>query len=863
MSEPTRVLLRAPEPTPRRAAFSFSTLPASTILLVAALLALVLAGCASSTGGPGRPAGAEEAAVAGAATFPRPDVVPHARWEATPPAGHAAVAGRRNLAPGDAFLFHDLGVELLAIEAGSARVALSRGGEREERVVAGGAAFNWSGYHVAVVAVHEPGELGGGLTALEVATVASLPPEVAASDSAGGAGLRLRVPHRITHVTLHHSGSAEPLRPEDDVAEKLRALQSWGAADRNWWDLPYHYLIGLDGTIYEGRDHRYSGETNTRYDPRGHLLISVVGNYGIQEPTAAQLDAIADLMAWAVTEFDVPLDRIGGHYDYADTSCPGTHLVRYLEDGTLRRMVEERLGLEPTEPPAASRAAAARAPAPGTDPEAVPAADREFRALWVATVGNIDWPSRPGLTPAEQREELVRLLDAAVAARFNAIILQVRTAGDALYDSPLEPWSEYLSGEQGVAPGEDYDPLAFAVRAAHARGLELHAWFNPYRARHPSAEGPLAPGHLANTRPELVREYGTHLWMDPGEPAVQDHTMAVIMDVVRRYDIDGIHIDDYFYPYRERDADGAEIPFPDEPSWTRYVEGGGTLSRDDWRRRNVDTLIERMYRETKAAKPWVKVGISPFGLWRPGYPDPVCCFDPYDQLYADSRSWLVNGWLDYFTPQLYWPIGQTAQSYALLLGWWAEQNTHDRHLWPGSFAGRVRSERRPDGWPARELLAQIYVQRGHPGASGTVHFPGNYLLRNPDGVADSVRATAFARPALVPPSPWLDDDAPARPRLALDGPGADADRAGDEAGAGEGVGVGGGVAVGARFEPGDDAAPWAWLVRVRRDGRWTTEVLPGWRRAYRIEPGAPVERMAVSAVDRLGNESPAARLDRR
>jgi hypothetical protein len=194
-----------------------------------------------------------------------------------------------------------------------------------------------------VVAIYGPGELGAGLVALEVATVASLPPHVAASETAGGANMRLRIPHRITHITLHHTGDAQPLRPEDDPAAKLRGLQSWGAAERNWWDVPYHYLLDLEGRTYEGRDWHYTGETNTAYDPGGHFLISIIGNYERQEPTSAQLAAIADMMAWAIEEFDLPLDRIGGHYDYANTGCPGQHLRRYLEDGTLRRMVSERL----------------------------------------------------------------------------------------------------------------------------------------------------------------------------------------------------------------------------------------------------------------------------------------------------------------------------------------------------------------------------------------------------------------------------------------------------------------------------------------------------------------------------------------
>jgi hypothetical protein len=206
-----------------------------------------------------------------------------------------------------------------------------------------GSAFRTGGYRVAVVAVHGPGELGEGLTSLEVATLETVPAEIAASAMAGGADMRLRVPHEITHITLHHTGSAEPLRPGDDPVRRLRGLQAWGEAERNWWDLPYHFLIDLDGNVYEGRDWRYTGETNTTYNPGGHFLISVIGNYEIQEPTPAQVDAIVDMMAWAAQSFGIGTDRIGGHYDYAETSCPGVHFRRMLEDGTFRRRVAAAL----------------------------------------------------------------------------------------------------------------------------------------------------------------------------------------------------------------------------------------------------------------------------------------------------------------------------------------------------------------------------------------------------------------------------------------------------------------------------------------------------------------------------------------
>jgi hypothetical protein len=279
-----------------------------------------------------------------------PHVIPHTEW-GTPPLGYAADATRRNKKAGDSLAFHDLTITVLATRVDSSgakpvdvvRLKLGAGASSEERSAREGSAFNWRGFHVAVVAIYGPGELGAGLVALEVATIASLPPLVANSDSAGGASMRLRIPHTITHVTLHHTGDAQPLLPGEDPVRRLRGLQSWGASDRNWWDLPYHFLMDLDGRIYEGRDYHYMGETNTAYDPGGHFLISIIGNYERQEATQAQLNSIADLMAWALRQYNLPLDRIGGHYNYATTDCPGKNLRKYLEDGTFRRMVQERL----------------------------------------------------------------------------------------------------------------------------------------------------------------------------------------------------------------------------------------------------------------------------------------------------------------------------------------------------------------------------------------------------------------------------------------------------------------------------------------------------------------------------------------
>ncbi|HWL40671.1 MAG TPA: family 10 glycosylhydrolase, partial [Gemmatimonadaceae bacterium] len=304
---------------------------------------------------------------------------------------------------------------------------------------------------------------------------------------------------------------------------------------------------------------------------------------------------------------------------------------------------------------------------PVTSAGAAPPVRREFRAVWVASVRNIDWPSKPGLSTQEQKDELIGILDRSAALRLNAVILQVRPAADALYASPYEPWSEYLTGRMGKAPDPYYDPLEFAVNEAHRRGLELHAWFNPYRARHPSSRSPASRDHISRTHPSLVKTYGTHLWMDPGERLIREHSIKVVLDVVKRYDIDGVHIDDYFYPYQVLDKNKKVVPFPDDASYRRAMKKGPKLERDDWRRQNVDHLIQRMYDEVKKVKPWVLVGISPFGIWRPGNPPGVVGLDQYATLYADAKKWEQEGWLDYLTPQIYWQVESKGQPYAKLL----------------------------------------------------------------------------------------------------------------------------------------------------------------------------------------------------
>jgi uncharacterized lipoprotein YddW (UPF0748 family) len=416
-----------------------------------------------------------------------------------------------------------------------------------------------------------------------------------------------------------------------------------------------------------------------------------------------------------------------------------------------------------TPSPALSQMAGPYAPALPDEIDAPPV-PREFRGVWIATVDNIDWPSRAGLPVDSAKGELIALLDRAVALRLNAVIFQVRTAADALYKSDLEPWSVYLTGRNGRAPSPAWDPLEFAVSEAHRRGLELHAWFNPYRARYRGDKGPLSTKHVSQAMAPVVKSYGPYLWMDPGEPSVRAHTLKVILDVVKRYDIDGVHIDDYFYPYPERDRRGREIPFPDATSWNKYVKGGGKLTRQDWRRENVDVLVETLYTGIKDLKPWVKFGISPFGIWRPGYPASVRGLDAFTSLYADSRRWLKEGWADYFVPQLYWTVRAPAQSYPTLLAWWAEQNGHGRHLWPGNGTFKV-TDAGAARWPASEVVSQITLTRNQPGASGNVHFNMTALVRNSDALGDRLASGPYAATALVPASPWLSSANPATPSV--------------------------------------------------------------------------------------------------
>lgn len=491
------------------------------------------------------------------------------------------------------------------------------------------------------------------------------------------------------------------------------------------------------------------------------------------------------------------------------------------------------VAVKPTEPVAKRDAP----PKPQEIPDP-PSVQREFRGVWVASVANIDWPSKRTLSTAEQQAELLAILDRASELNLNAVLFQVRPAADALYESAIEPWSEYLTGAQGRKPNPYWDPLAFAVREAHARGLELHAWFNPYRARFSDARSPLVSRHIARTNPELVKTYGQYLWMDPGEPAVRARTLQVVLDVVKRYDIDGVHIDDYFYPYPETDRRGRPIAFPDTKSFAKYRKDGGKLALADWRRDNVNTLVRELYQGIQHTKPWVRFGVSPFGIWRPGYPEQIRGFDAYDKLYADARKWLNEGWLDYLTPQLYWPTTKREQAYSVLLDWWSSENTMSRHLWPGNFTSRAGATG-SGSFPVSDLMEQIRVTRRSSGASGNVHFSMKSFMSNQAAMNDSLLAGAYQEQALTPATAWLHVPPPPQTKISLK----------QDSGLWR---------VELAAESGN--APWQWVLRLQVGSRWTTRILPGSVTLYSIPPGTNASAIAVSAVNRVGIEGPITKL---
>ncbi|OKK15257.1 hypothetical protein AMK16_28990 [Streptomyces sp. CB00455] len=389
----------------------------------------------------------------------------------------------------------------------------------------------------------------------------------------------------------------------------------------------------------------------------------------------------------------------------------------------------------------ARAATRARAGATGREGPAV-----QFRGMWIASVSNVDWPSRSGLSAREQRAELIRLLDIAVRRRLNVVVLQVRPAADALWPSPLEPWSQWLTGEQGADPG--WDPLGTAVAEAHARGLELHAWFNPYRVANHTDPDLLAVEHPVRRNPDWAVEYGGKLYYNPGLPQVRHFVQEAMLDAVSRYPVDGVHWDDYFYPYP---VEGEE--FDDDAAYEEY--GGAFESRADWRRDNTDALVREMSARLRAIRPAARFGVSPFAVWRNSARDPLgsptqAGLGTYDDLYADTRKWVKEGWIDYIVPQAYWQIGHPTADYAAIVPWWARTVAGTGvDLYVGEALYKCEADSPTAAWrDPGELSRHLHLTRGYAEVRGHVFFSAKQVAADPNGAMARVVADHYGSAAL-------------------------------------------------------------------------------------------------------------------
>ena len=389
---------------------------------------------------------------------------------------------------------------------------------------------------------------------------------------------------------------------------------------------------------------------------------------------------------------------------------------------------------------------------------------REFRAAWVATIGNIDWPSKQGLDGNTQQQEFLSLIDRLKANNMNAVIVQIRPSADALYNSPYENWSRYLSGKQGTPPTPYYDPMAFMIEECHKRCIEFHAWFNPYRALVDANKNPNNIDHVTKQHPEWFVNYGGKKYFDPGLPEVRAYFTKIVLDVVKRYDIDAVHFDDYFYPYRI-----GKLEFPDLKSYAKY--GSGFPDKEDWRRDNVNTLIESLGKLIKKEKPYVKFGISPFGVWRNYKKDAEGSMTNggqtnYDDLFADVILWQKKGWIDYLLPQLYWEIGHKAVDYNTLLAWWAN-HAYGRHMYIGHGVYKLGEDAKPCWHSLDEIENQIMALRENKNVQGSAFYSANAFVKNRYGLNSTMRTQWYASPALLPAMPWLAHGTLPTPKLTL------------------------------------------------------------------------------------------------
>lgn len=375
---------------------------------------------------------------------------------------------------------------------------------------------------------------------------------------------------------------------------------------------------------------------------------------------------------------------------------------------------------------------------------------REMRAVWIATVANIDWPSQRNLTAKQQKAEMIHMLDSFAATNINAVIFQIRPTADALYTSTLEPWSHWLTGRQGVRPDTFYDPLQFLIEEAHKRFIDVHVWLNPYRVTNSDNTNILSNDHLFFKNRNLFVKYGDKYYFDPGLDETRQFLNRVVEDVVERYDIDAIHFDDYFYPYRVKNEE-----FPDDKSFRMYPRGFSPGQKDDWRRNNVNMVIAELQQTIKSIKPWVEFGISPFGVWRNSNVDPrgsatQAGVQNYDDLYADILKWLQEGNIDYVVPQLYWEIGKKVADYAVLAKWWSE-NSFGKNLYIGLYTSQLGNKQAADAWrKGNELARQMAHNNRYSQIDGVVQFSAKGLLKNLQGINDTLQKNYYRYPALTP-----------------------------------------------------------------------------------------------------------------
>lgn len=384
---------------------------------------------------------------------------------------------------------------------------------------------------------------------------------------------------------------------------------------------------------------------------------------------------------------------------------------------------------------------------------------REFRAAWIATVANIDWPSKPGLPSVQQQQEFIDRLDQLKRMGCNAVIVQVRPASDAFYESSIEPWSRYLTGRQGQPPFPYYDPLEFMIQQAHLRNMEFHAWFNPFRALTEAGKNPNPPNHVTKKHPDWVVNYDGKALLNPGLPEAREYVLNVILDVAKRYDIDAVHIDDYFYPYRV-----AGVEFNDAKAFSKY--GQGFTNKADWRRNNVNLFISALNTNLKSIKSYMKFGVSPFGVWRNASKDPTGSptrggQTNYDDLYADVLLWMRNGWVDYCLPQLYWEHGHKLVAFEVLMPWW-DAHAYGRHMYYGLGAYRMTGSPTSIWTGTRELMSQLRDVRYETKTPGYAFYSTASFDKIKAPIQDSI-ARFNARVAFPPTMRWLDSIAPEPP----------------------------------------------------------------------------------------------------